>query len=199
MFTVSDLLGMLDRCTGNGWLSAGEALLLAHYASLTEGPMVEVGTHLGRSAMFLSQLRHGTRRHADGGLERVFGTRRLYCVDPWLDNDHGPCGDERYNLFLQNVKNLRTQVPDIDIVPVRRKVEDWQPLPAEFVYLDGDHTYEGTQAQIYKALGCFPLYVAVHDVNDSGGGLAVKKAAVEILGYWDTRIERLAVWKIRRD
>jgi hypothetical protein len=63
-------------------------------------------------------------------------------------------------------------------------------------YLDGDHTYQGTYNQIKVAQRCLPSIIAIHDVNDNGGGKMIKEAALSLLGPWNERVERLAVWTI---
>lgn len=161
----------------NGWLTDNEAWLLVSSADQTQGPMVEVGSYYGRSAMVLA---------------RLFPSRLLYCVDPWDNNfDTENKGEYIYGRFLDNTAQFT------NIIPIRSKVEDWQPVQAAFVYLDGDHTYQGTFNQITKALLCSPKVIAIHDVNDSGGGKEVKRAALELLGPWKERVERLAVWNLR--
>jgi hypothetical protein len=190
VWTTRQFIDAFGLITPHGWLTWDEGLLLATYAAITDGPMVEVGSYLGRSAMLLAQL---PEREAPAL------KRRLYCVDSWTDEfstDYS--GDEMYRQFLANINGLRVKVSGIDIVPVRRRVEEWdgpaRGLTAEFVYLDGDHTYEGTLAQLDKARNLQPCYIAAHDVNDSGGGKFVKTACTGALGHWRERLGRLAVW-----
>lgn len=169
---------MLDNCTSHGWLSLPEAELLIKYVVLTHGPIVEVGSYMGRSAMLFSQL-----------------GRVVYCIDPWADGFHDSLtGYEVFTKFLNNVNSIPQ---GRFIYPVRSRVEDCTLVQSEFVYLDGDHTYQGTRNQIASALCAKPKFIAIHDVNDSGGGLDVKKAALEGLGTWTERVERVAIWTIR--
>jgi len=169
---LREFIDKFQRCTSHGWLDWDEAILLVAYAELTEGPIVEVGSYFGRSAMLLGQL-----------------GRRVYCVDPWDDFFSTDMkGEQIYQRFLANTKGL-------DVVPVRTKVELWQPVLAEFVYLDGDHSYQGTVNQIRAAKACRPRYVAIHDVAEDGGGAQVRKAAVDTLGMWKERNGKLAVWE----
>lgn len=168
-----------------GWLTLDEALLLAAEANLTRGRIVEVGSYFGRSACLLARL---TEVADDCIGDRP---RMLVCVDPWGEFDSDVPGDEVHYAFLDNVKFF----PNVAVF--RQRVEDWEPLPAGFVYLDGDHTYHGTLHQVHKALACEPQTVAAHDVNDSGGGKAVRDAMVATLGPWTERVERLAVWRLR--
>lgn len=172
--TLRQFRDALGRATGDGWLTTDEALLLACAANLTAGPLVEVGSYMGRSAMVLA---------ASG--------RRLYCVDPWADGfSDSLSGQEIYRRFLANI----AKVPGADVAPVRCRVEDWPGVPAEFVYLDGDHTYAGTLAQLDAAARCGAKVVAVHDVDERGGGAEVLRACLERLGPTAERTGRLAVW-----
>jgi len=158
----------------DGWLSEGEAKAIWQTAKKTKGPIVEVGSYKGRSATLFAQLE-----------------RPVFCIDPWDNNfSDTETGEEIFNRFKENTSKYS------NIVPLREKVENLEPQDAEFVYLDGDHTYEGTLAQIKFALKCNPKYIAIHDVNDQGGGLEVKRAALELLGEWNERIERVAIWKL---
>lgn len=163
-----------ESITTDGWLTENEAKILWDTAQKTKGVIVEVGSYRGRSASLLGKL-----------------GRPIICIDPWDDRFHSELsGDEIFAHFKENTKGL-------DVTPMRMKVENWTPILAEFVYLDGDHTYEGTVAQIKKALECNPKYIAIHDVNDSGGGVEIKRAAIQLLGDYQLRSDRLAIWNVR--
>lgn len=173
--TTREFIDCFQKLTSHGWLTWEEGLLLIAWAETTCGPIVEIGCYQGRSAMLLARL-----------------GRRLICVDPWDDHFSSDfTGDYILAKFLENMASVKATV-----AAVRCRVEDWTPLPAEFVYLDGDHTYAGTKAQIEKAKACGPKVIAMHDVNDSGEGSLIKKAAIELLGPWDERLGKLAVWKL---
>lgn len=163
----------------DGWLTEPEARLLWDTSLKAEGPILEVGCYKGRSTCLLSEAGW-----------------TMYCVDPFsgFDSDD-PKGDGIYRTWLSRVSQLEGAH---NIFQYRVRIEDWRPRPVDFAYLDGDHTYEGTKAQIKKALKCKARLIAIHDVNDSGGGLEVKRAAVEMLGDWNERVERLAVWDKRK-
>lgn len=164
-----------ESLPGAGWLTKPEARLLWDTAKATEGPILECGCHLGRSTVLLASL-----------------DRLVYAVDPWLDDfDSDRSGDERHELFRANLNGRG--IGNVSVF--MQRIENWTPLPVGFCYLDGDHTYSGTVAQIRKALAGNPRAIAIHDVNDDGGGREIKRAALELLGPWRTRVERLAVWK----
>lgn len=165
-----------EQATPHGWLSKEEALLLIEAAEKTSGPILEVGCYMGRATMMLARLR-----------------RLIYAVDPWDDSFNTERkGDDIFAAFCENV----ARVEGGQVWPFRCRIEEWLERKVGFAYLDGDHTYKGTLRQIEKALRCDPSVIAIHDVNDSGGGLEVKRAAIELLGPWDKRTERLAVWEL---
>ncbi len=168
---------VLATCPGEGWLHIEEAQLLWKCCEETVGPILEVGCYCGRSTVFLAA--HG---------------RQVYCVDPFAGfNCDDPTGDGIAQRFLESmVFNNITNVTQF-----RMRVEDWEPMPVGFAYLDGDHTYQGTIDQIKVAQKCSPRIIAIHDVNDYGAGRKIKQAAVELLGAWDERVARLAVWRLK--
>ncbi len=169
-----------DRTTPDGWLTREEAWLLWLTALRTDGPLVEFGTYQGRSALVLLGL-----------------GRPLTCVDPWDDAFHTELkGEEIFQKFMINLYTRATQEERnlVTLGPV--KVERWEPTPAGFVYCDGDHTYEGTLAQLRKAAECKPQAIAVHDYAGSGGGAEVLRACID----WfrrkpDTKVQTMAVWE----
>lgn len=165
-----------------GWLSRTEAEVLYWYATKAEGPILEIGSYHGRSTVLLASL-----------------LRPLYCIDPFAGFDtDDPTGDIAYNALTEHLKFrglekgvtiLRTRAEDIDVQK--------HGIPeVGLAYLDGDHTYKGTLVQINLALSLKAQWIIMHDVNDHGGGLEVKQAAIEQLGPWRNRVERIAVWKL---
>lgn len=192
--TIDQFNELFGRITSHGWLTLDEAMLLVSAAEGTRGPMVEVGSYMGRSAMLLGQLMEEYAEPCQSGQRWLKRVRPLYCVDPWDDHFSSDMpGQDIYTRFLENIHSLPNG--GANITPVRCKVEDWQAIPAGFVYLDGDHTYKGTLAQIHKAKQCLPEVIAIHDVNDGGQGNEVKRAAVLMLGPWYKRQGALAIWK----
>ncbi len=182
--TVSQFRRVWNRLP-QGWLSLEEALLLTAAAQVAtrSNPLIEVGSYYGRASVLLAE----SASNMD---------LSVYCIDPWEDCGdfrYGPnvTGEEVYQAFLENTKGYPK------VYHKRMRVEDWHPIPADFVYLDGDHSYKGTLAQCQKALECRPYTIAAHDVNDTGGGMEVKRAVLEVLGPWSERVEKLAVWRLK--
>src|SRR5262245_3464392 len=137
MIDIRQFMDAYERCTSYGWLDWEEALLLVDYARRTRGPMVEVGSYYGRSAMLLGQLTdNGTFADPKSGEQR----RMLYCVDPWCDEKRfstDQTGSDIFARFMANIRGIHLN----RIVPCRTRVEAWVPEQASFVYLDGDHSY----------------------------------------------------------
>lgn len=164
-----------------GWLTEDEARLLWLSASKVKGPYLEVGCFHGRSSVLLAQL--------------CF-PEKLHCVDPFKGfSTEDPKGNDTRKEFMRNMNERRIH----NFILHQMKIEVWAPRHVNFAYLDGDHTAEGTKEQIMKALQCDPSIIAIHDVNDSGDGLAIKETALRILGPWNERVERLAVWEITQE
>jgi hypothetical protein len=117
----------------------------------------------------------------------------VYVVDPFAGfDDNDPTGDLTHVAFNANLLSR-----GLYVTLFRQRVEDWRPssvLPIGFAFLDGDHTYRGTVAQVKAAIACGADVIAVHDVNDTGDGREVKRACLESLLGWEERVERLAVW-----
>lgn len=161
-----------------GWLSRAEAELLWRCCELTQGPILEVGCYHGRSTCLLASFK-----------------RQVICVDPFegFDSDD-PRGEKTYDAFAQNLVDRGIG----NVTLIHRKIEDavLSGIPFGFCFLDGDHTYLGTMNQVRIAKGLNPRIIAVHDVNDGGEGLEIKRACLELLGPWAERAERLAVWAL---
>lgn len=159
-----------------GWLHESEAKTLWEYANRATGAILEVGSYYGRSTVLLAST-----------------GRPVYAVDPFGGfSDHDPSGDDTWRAFVDNLRER-----DIgNVLWFRQRIEEWEPKPCGFAYLDGDHSYEGTTAQIDAAMNVGAKLIAIHDVNDTGDGQRVTKAALEYLGPWSFRERSLAVWEL---
>lgn len=159
----------------DGWLTEDEARLLWDKASLYDGPILEVGCYKGRSTVLLASL-----------------GRPVYAVDPFAGfSTDDPSGEGVKAEWMGNVYSRGLS----DVVQLfHRRVEDWAARPAGFAYLDGDHTYTGTLAQIRAALSCGARGVAAHDFNETGGGAEVRRACLQKLGTPAAQAGRLAYW-----
>lgn len=165
-----------ETIPSQGWLSRPEAELLWNSLQEIRGPILEVGCYFGRSTTLLANI------------------SRVYAVDPFDGFSGDYSGDRILRGLIDNLSHRNL----LDRVTIfRSRIEDWLSQPVEAAYLDGDHTYAGTVTQIKRALQCCPSIIAVHDVNDSGDGREIKRACLEHLGEWTSRVERLAVWRLK--
>ena len=192
------------RC--DGWLSEPEAWLLWSTAKDCQGTILEVGCYTGRSTCLLAELERDmivVDPFGDFGLPNTTGDQAL---ERWIANVLAldallHKNDDRSRQWLTRERLADDERPVQTICLERRRVEDLQ-LDQEsgfdtcyFAYLDGDHTRKGTLWQIFKALDAGATTIAVHDVNDVGGGAEVKGACLDLLGPWTDKVESLAVWK----
>lgn len=182
---------------GTGWLTEEEGWLLWKAVRRSTGPVLEVGCFHGRSTVLL---------------HLACPDRPLYCVDPFegFDLEGDPTGQNAKAQWLHNVPLLTgtrpvvvpaafnglNSVPDPSekITLWTQRIEDWRPRPVGFAYLDGDHTYQGTLAQFEAALLSEAKVIACHDVGDTDGGQVVRNAAHKVVGPWDEKVDKMAVW-----
>ena len=170
---------MYQLLPGNGWLTKDEAQLIYRVMLLVNGPVLEVGAYEGRSTSLLAYCSKGHTVHT---------------VDPFKGfNDQDMDGKRTKAAFNKNIDDRNL----LHVHLHEMKIEDWQPRPVKLAYLDGDHTYTGTKTQLRKALECKPEHILVHDVNDTGDGLHIKKACIETLGHYNQRVDRLAWWDLQ--
>lgn len=181
-----------ETLPGTGWLTKEEARILWDCCERTRGPILEVGCYEGRSTVLLASHRRKEYLYAnDCGLSPQRADYQILVVDPFKGfSDTDPLGVHTETRLWSNLGERSLD----NVMVYRTKIEDWEPREVSFAYLDGNHTYQGTKDQIVRAIQCNPVIIAIHDVNDTGDGVEVKRAAVEMLGVWDYRVERLAVW-----
>jgi predicted O-methyltransferase YrrM len=146
--------------TKNG-VKKDEAKALFKIASNVTGIAVEIGSYIGRSSSIIAS-----------GLKEK-GTGKLFAIDPWESRKGHNFSSgirSKMSLFIDNV----TKAGCIDyITPVmqdsyevlkRRKPKEIFEQPIEFLFVDGNHKYEGVR----KDLEWIPLVkrggiVAFHD------------------------------------
>jgi hypothetical protein len=155
-----------------GWLSKQEAELLWKTAQETTGDILEVGCYYGRSTVLLAQL-----------------DRPLHTVDPFIGfATKDMSGKKAETAWRKNAARFD------NVTLFKMKIEDWESRPCGFTYLDGDHSYVGTCAQIDKARECNPTAIAVHDYASTGGGRHVRKACLKLLGKPRALVGKMAIF-----
>lgn len=189
MKDFEDVYNDLPVC---GWLEKDEAQLLWDFAGQFRGPILEVGCYYGRSTVLLANL-----------------DRPVYAVDPFagFDKDE-PTGEKIRDGWTVNVYERRKL---FNVTLYSMRIEDWvreEGRVIGFAYLDGDHTYEGTRAQIDAAIGWGKidtpggLGIAIHDINETYGqgdprSLDIRRAAVDRLGQPLKVVNRMGIWRVR--
>ncbi len=125
-----------------------ELEVLSKYASGAE-MAIEIGSYQGVSAARIAQM--------------LAPSGRLYCVDPWPEDDGRP--NPNLRIFERHLR--RTRLSDrIEVVRgFSGLVGDRLPQRVDFAFIDGDHSWEGIETDWklisprIKAGGC----VCLHD------------------------------------
>lgn len=166
-----------------------ELLALFDLASALEdgANVLEIGSHLGKSACFL-----GAALQPKGG--------RLYCVDSW-SNEAMP--EEPRDTFQDFQRNIGRLAPVI--VPVRKRSDRLEPgdLPAtvHLAFIDGDHSFEAVHADFGRIAPLISAggIVAFHDAGGSDYP-GVTRVVGEVLatGLWEIGDRTGTLFWIRR-
>lgn len=132
---------------------------------------LEIGSYLGASSNYLG-----------AAAARIDGT--VYCVDTW-NNETMPDGlHDTYEEFVQNTKCVSKW-----IIPIRKRSDQLEDndmtLPIDFVFLDGDHTYEAVKLDFSLAEKWITEngIIAFHDSRDYSGVSRVIGEAL-VSGKW---------------
>lgn len=154
-----------------GHLGLREGAFLFRCASrISEnGVAVEIGSFKGRSTMFIAT-----------GLKKIPGSK-LFAIDTFEGSEMPDWarGDSKdiFSEFLKNTEKLK----DV-IVPIKGRFQDvvknWDK-EIDFLWIDGDHSYEGCYTDIINWVPFVKIggIVAFHDYPNASG---VNKAVNEI-------------------
>ena len=160
---------------GHGWFTDQNRRYLADNIDEFTNVIVELGSWLGLSSRFLLDTAPDAT---------------LICVDHWRGSDHPDCKAMKteevakriptlFEQFLRNMWNYRER-----LIPVRAVTIDGMReiaalgIQPDLVYLDADHSYEGTRAEVDAILELFPHARLVGDDYSNFAG--VKKAVDEV-------------------
>jgi predicted O-methyltransferase YrrM len=126
-----------------GWMSWEELSFLAETASdLKDNSIIyEIGSFCGRSAKAI----------ADNAPENC----KIYCIDPWdfVIPAHNEIIVIDESAFEQFCINLNDHIKSKKVIPIVSKWEDFTPpAKADFIFIDGNHTYDAVRHDISKAL-----------------------------------------------
>ena len=164
-----------------GWMTDVELSFLAERAQDAK-IIFEIGSYEGRSARAL----------ADNSSDDT----KIYCIDPWdapifwTNNDMFVTNESTFGMFQCNMyDHLKTR----KVIPITKRYNDWTPIGmADFIFIDGDHSYEYIKHDILKSLQYLKTggILAGHDNNWPG----VEKAINELLTDYPVKNEETIWW-----
>ena len=141
---------MIDAVRGYPSLTTSSELVLIHKLLTARFPkkagikMLEIGSWMGCSSVVL------------GGFAKICGGK-LYCCDRW----EGTPGERNFIARTRDVygafwKNISRHKLAVTVCPLRGYSQEILPMLADrafdFVYIDGDHKYNGVRFDIREAL-----------------------------------------------
>jgi predicted O-methyltransferase YrrM len=168
----------IDINAVKGFLADDEAAALYQYASLSHGPILEVGSYCGKSTIYL-----GTAAKKNGGV--------VFAVDHHRGSEEHQLGEEYHDadLFDASValidtfkefrKNMRAADLEDTVVPVvsssKVAARFWH-TPLAMVFIDGGHSFAAAECDyrswaVHVNIGGI---LAIHDLfpNPDEGGQA---------------------------
>jgi len=138
------------------WCSIYEAQWLIWMSQKTTGSILEIGTHYG-----------GTTRN----LARANPDKIIYTVD-WVTDTPTMREEQRATDMptLENVGKLAQGIPNVIQILQNSWDFDYAGKDIGFVFIDGDHSYEGVRADTELALKSYrdeprPLTIVWHDCD----------------------------------
>jgi predicted O-methyltransferase YrrM len=134
---------------------------------------LEIGSHLGSSALFLC-----------AGLHRKGGG--LVCVDTWMNDAMTEQARDTYPAFKANTREFASM-----ITPVRKMSGDLTSDDIggalDLVFIDGDHSEAGVRTDFLKVKDIVKIggFVAFHDVRNCYPGIHVVLGEALSSGGWE--------------
>lgn len=165
-------------------MSVEELSFLAEVSSnLKDDSIVyEIGSLCGRSS----------RAIADNSPEKC----TIYCIDPW--DFIIPAWNELIVIdqatFMQFCVNLHDHMTSFKVIPIRMKWEDFTPsVKADFIFIDGNHTYDAVRHDVMKALKYIKDdgIIAGHDYTNFDG---VHRVVNELFSKSDIHVKDTIWW-----
>ena len=141
---VENLSSIAQSIPGMIELNSGKNLFLLCYLQELQGDVVEIGSWLGRSSVFLAQA----VKESNNG--------KFYAIDHFRGNigkeslytNNVPLGDIKQQ-YIENLEkaNLLNYVDLLDMSSTDA-IEHINTNQIRLLFLDGDHTYQGVQKDI---------------------------------------------------
>lgn len=132
----------------------------------TNGTALEVGSFKGRSAAYIASAFQPSNA-------------KLYCVDTWMSQAMSQKEEDVFGVFKKN-----TQSWSDHIVPMRGNSQEvakrWPGTPIDFLWIDGDHSYEGCRNDILSWLP-FVREGAIVAFHDYANPCGVEQAVEELI------------------
>jgi len=170
--TLADLQGLIPDDLGER---------LTHYASITEGPVLEVGSFKGKSTCYLAAGAQG---------------RTVYAVDPWGLEGNEP-GRFRFDLARADFDRQTAPYPNIQAIQgFSLDVAATWSEPLGLVYIDGSHLYSDVLADLNAWAAHCSGPILCDDwgtPRNPGVAKAVAEFADQTGRPWHVEAERLAV------
>jgi predicted O-methyltransferase YrrM len=134
---------------------------------LRPGSVVEVGTHLGMSAVWMAR---GLQENGLRSPSELLGGR-LHCIDNfcWADQPNQE-RDWNANIDACGVRNW------VSLLKGRSQDVAW-PTKVDMAYIDGNHSYKVCKHDIAKARGLGASCIVLNDISTCAG---VRLAAKEL-------------------
>lgn len=146
----------------SGWMSDAELLFLAQQAQKSN-VIFEIGSYLGRSTRAIADNTEGS----------------VHAIDSWnAPVSFSPAGDVAFNTDMNDFNifymNLSDHIRSGKVIPSFKNWEDYHPkCQADFIFIDGNHTYKSVMHDIGKALHYGTRMISGHDWDWSGVQKAV--------------------------
>jgi predicted O-methyltransferase YrrM len=147
-------------------LSYDEKIKLFELASKARcGIFLEIGSYLGASSCFIA-----------AGIKRAGTNSKLYCIDTWQNDSMTEGNRDTYAEFLKNTSKYNEFIFPIRTTSVNASKTFNEKI--DFLFIDGDHSYEGVKSDVDTWLPKLSDGAPVI-FHDSGWAEGVKKVINE--------------------